>query len=155
MAKGRQKEDVLTDLYRDQALPMVYLAMSMGCSQQDAEDAVHQVFERLIKIEAKLEKMTVRDRISYLIVSVRNAARDVGRKKSNIPSPLETVQEMTIKERGEDEERLISEIAELPSDLGAALHVRFCLGYAVEESAKLLGWSRRTLLRKQERRGSY
>ena len=74
----------LESIYREHRQGLFTLALSITRRRDRAEDAVHDAFTRMLRAEAS-RAAPQGDRVAYAFASVRNAAIDIVRKKTELP----------------------------------------------------------------------
>ena len=136
--------DLFARLYEEHACLLVGTACRILKDRTEAEDAVQDVFVKLMESPERLRRIPEEERIMYLIVCTRNRARDILRKKNRILE-LEWNEDSaeTAKDPGEDEsdpvERLKEEMAKLPPDQREILEMHFFWDMRFEEIGRQLG----------------
>lgn len=76
-----KEKDFITDLYENNCSRLLGAADHLLHNYQDAEDAVQEVFIKLIPQIQRLQKMPVSDQRAFLTVCVLNRARDILRAR--------------------------------------------------------------------------
>ena len=111
-------------------------------NRQDAEDAVHNAFLRIIKHFRRLQNTPAQDLAPLVTVIVRNEAISLQRKrKGETPladwdGPAETLEAVT------DYHALVDIFTRLPQTYRAALEMKLLLGYSDGEIAARLDLSK-------------
>ena len=114
---------------------MVYgLALARTNSPADAEDAVQEVFLKLLTArpafrDAEHEK-------AWLIRATLHRASDIRRGAERRNLPLEEAAEPAVQEDALD---LLSAVRALPDKYSAVIHLYYYEGYSIKEIAKTLG----------------
>jgi RNA polymerase sigma factor (sigma-70 family) len=125
---------------------------------QDVDDLVHEVFARLLAATT-VELASDRDPVPYLVTMARNIHLDRVRRQrrqaANLflaPSEMRQASEQRIEsalEDGSDVQRRVqleiiaAYVASLPEELFVAYEARFTRGLSQQDTARLLGVSRR------------
>ena len=78
-----QERNFISELYENTKARLIGVADHILHNYQDAEDAVQDVFLRMIPRIRKLESMSPDERAAFLAVCVMNQARDVLRKRAS------------------------------------------------------------------------
>ena len=121
---------------------MYQVADSILHTRQDAEDAVHNAFLRIIKHFKRLQNTPVQDLTPLVAVIARNEAISLQRKRrSEVPleawdSIAETAEAVT------DYHTLIEIFTRLPQTYRAVMEMKLLLGYSDGEIAIKLGLSK-------------
>ena len=121
---------------------MYHVADSILHNRQDAEDAVHNAFLRIIKHFKKIQHTSAQDLAPLVTVIARNEAISLQRKRKEeapledwdgLDEPLEAVT---------DYHALVNIFTRLPRTYRAALEMKLLLGYSDGEIAAKLGLSK-------------
>ena len=130
---NRESLEVVYGRYAD----MLYrLALSQLAVREDAEDAVHDVFEKYINTQP-LFKDAEHEKAWFVRVTV-NRCHDLYRKRSKLNhDTLESVYDIGYTHDG-DEPEIFRVVHSLPEKYRAAIVLHYVEGYSVEETAKLL-----------------
>jgi DNA-directed RNA polymerase specialized sigma24 family protein len=125
-------------VYED-AFPRIYRALiAMGARPEEAEDALHDAFERALRSGAKVDRPD-----GWLFVTaVRRWRR--ARIRSRIFRPLELFSG-SADPPGDDRLTLLREMKRLSHRQREVLVARYVLGFSQEETAELLGIARGTV----------
>ncbi len=83
LAQGSSVTTTLESIYREHRQGLFTLALSITRRRDRAEDAVHDAFARMLRAEQS-RSSPQGDRVAYAFASVRNAAIDIVRKKSEL-----------------------------------------------------------------------
>ena len=121
---------------------MYHVADGILHNRQDAEDAVHNAFLRIIKHFEKLQNTPVPNLAPLITVIARNEAISLRRKRKK-EDPLEEwdgFDEMS--EAVVDYHTLVDSFTRLPQTYRAALEMKLLLGYSDGEIAAKLGLSK-------------
>ena len=108
---------------------------------QDAEDAVHNAFLRILRKFSKFQKTPVKDLAPLVAVIARNEAISLLRKKKDDVSLEEWDSFAETAESVSDYHSLVETFARLPQTYRAALEMKL-LGYSDGEIASKLGLSK-------------
>ena len=111
-------------------------------NRQDAEDAVHNAFLRIIQHFKRFQITPVRDLAPLVTVIARNEAISLQRKRKG-EVPLEDWDGFAeVSEDVADYHALVDSFARLPQTYRAALEMKLLLGYSDGEIASKLGLSK-------------
>lgn len=118
---------------------MYHVANRILHNRQDAEDAVHNAFLRIIKHFSKFQNTPVKELAPQIVVIARNEAISLLRKKRDVPLPenWEAFSETT--EDVSNYHALLDTFASLPETYRAAIEMKLLLGYSDGEIAAKLG----------------
>ena len=127
-------EETVCRLVREYSGLLLRLACARLDSVSDAEDAVQEVFLRLLASpvafrDAGHEK-------AWLIRATLHRTSDIRRKSDNQNVPLEEAALTAAPEVGSE---LLSAVRALPEKYGAPIHLHYYEGYSIREIGKLLG----------------
>lgn len=129
------------EIYLKYREKMFHVADSILHNDQDAEDAVHNAFLRIIKKFSRFQNTPVKDLAPQITVITRNEAISLQRKKKDA-APLEDwdgFAETT--EAVSDYNSLVEAFTRLPATYRAAMEMKL-LGYSDGEIAIRLGLSK-------------
>lgn len=146
--EDRSKFELIYDEYRD---AMYAVAFSILHNKEDAEDAVHHAFLKLVDNIHKVSEAICPKTKAYVVTIVENRAIDIYRSKKKhpkIPYEQETVG-MTIEYTGSNE--LASCLAKLSPRYREVLLLKHYHGYTSKEIAKMLGLSNSNVLKIEQR----
>ena len=146
--EDKSKFEVIYLEYREY---MYRVAFSILNNPQDAEDAVHNAFVKVVENIRNIgEPMSVKTR-GYLVTIVRNSAIDIYRRKQAFP--LASYRDGILgSQTGYDgENRVTSKIFQLPERQRAILILKHRHGYHLKEIAKMLGITYRNALQTEQR----
>ena len=131
---GPKLEKIYT-LYR---AALVRVALGLVKQPADAEDAVHRVFERMIRNSPRLEEPESLRTRAYLVVAVEHAALDILRERSGRAEvPLE--EDWAGLEAEYSGENILADcILKLPVRQREVILLRYHQGYTQRETANLL-----------------
>ena len=124
---------------------MYHVADSILHDRQEAEDAVHNAFLRVIKKFSKFQNTPAKDLAPQIVVIARNEAISLLRKRKDT-DPLEdwggfaeTAEEVS------DYHALVDTFTRLPQTYRAAMEMKLLLGYSDGEIAAKLGLSKKAV----------
>jgi len=121
---------------------MYHVADNILHNRQDAEDAVHNAFLRIIKHFSKFRNTPSKDHAPQIVVIVKNEAISILRKKQN-SIPLEDWEGFAeTSEAAADYHALVDSFTRLPQTYRAAMEMKLLLGYSDGEIADKLGLSK-------------
>ena len=121
---------------------MYHVADSILHNRQDAEDAVHNAFLRIIKHFKRLQNTPVQDLTPLVAVIARNEAISLQRKR-RVEVPLEAWDDIAgTSEAVTDYHALIEIFTRLPQTYRAVMEMKLLLGYSDGEIAIKLGLSK-------------
>ena len=121
----------LVEAYSGMLLRLAYTRLD---SVQDAEDAVQDVFLKLLSTrpvfrDAGHEK-------AWLIRATLHRASDIRRRAEKRNVPLETAENSPAREEGGE---LLAAVRALPQKYSSVIHLHYYEGYSIQEISKLLG----------------
>ena len=129
------------EIYLNYRGMMFHVAEGLLHNNQDAEDAVHNAFLRIIKKFSKFQKTPVKELAPLVAVIARNEAISLQRKKKDT-APLEEWDSFAeTAESVSDYHTLVETFTRLPQTYRAALEMKL-LGYSDGEIASKLGLSK-------------
>ena len=124
---------------------MYHVADSILHDRQEAEDAVHNAFLRVIKKFSKFQNTPAKDLAPQIVVIARNEAISLLRKRKDT-DPLEdwggfaeTAEEVS------DYHALVDSFTRLPRTYPAVMEMKLLLGYSDGEIAAKLGLSKKAV----------
>ena len=124
---------------------MYHVADSILHDRQEAEDAVHNAFLRVIKKFSKFQNTPAKDLAPQIVVIARNEAISLLRKRKDT-DPLEdwggfaeTAEEVS------DYHALVDTFTRVPQTYRAAMEMKLLLGYSDGEIAAKLGLSKKAV----------
>ena len=124
---------------------MYHVADSILHDRQEAEDAVHNAFLRILKKFSKFQNTPAKDLAPQIVVIARNEAISLLRKRKDT-DPLEdwggfaeTAEEVS------DYHALVDTFTRLPKTYRAAMEMKLLLGYSDGEIAAKLGLSKKAV----------
>ena len=115
---------------------LLRLAMTRSLSTADAEDAVQEVFLRLL---TQLPRFRDGEHErAWLIRTTIHRASDLRKAASNRTLPLEEAEVVAMPEEAESSP-ILSAVQALPEKYSTVIHLYYYEGYTIKEIAKLLG----------------
>ena len=121
---------------------MYHVADHILHNRQDAEDAVHNAFLRIIKHFSKFQNTHIDDLTPQIVVVAKNEAISLLRKKKDETS-LEDVENLAEKsEAVMDYHTLVDSFTRLPQTYRAVMEMKLLEGYSDGEIAAKLGLSK-------------
>ena len=129
-------EEYIRRLVEDYSPMLLRLAMTRSLSTADAEDAVQEVFLRLLA-----QKPRFRDgehERAWLIRATIHRSSDIRKAAANRALPLEEAEAVAVPEAAGDSP-ILSAVQALPEKYSAVIHLYYYEGYTIKEIAKLLG----------------
>ena len=127
-------EEQISRLVAEYSPMLLRLACTRLRDAADAEDAVQEVFLRLLTLrpvfrDAEHEK-------AWLIRTTLHRAADLQKAAAKRNVPLEEAAQAAVPE---PESALLDEVRSLPEKYSAVIHLHYYEGYSIREIAKLLG----------------
>ena len=121
---------------------MYHVADGILHDRQDAEDAVHNAFLRIIRRFSKFQNTPAKDLAPQIVVIARNEAISLQRKRKDA-DPLEDWEGFAeTAEEVSDYHALVDTFTRLPQTYRAAMEMKLLLGYSDGEIAAKLGLSK-------------
>lgn len=118
---------------------MYHVANSVLHNCQDAEDAVHNAFLRIIRKFSRFQNTSAEDLAPQIVVIARNEAISLLRKRKG-EAPLEDQDGLAEpSESISDYHALVDSFAQLPQTYRAVMEMKLLLGYSDGEIAAKLG----------------
>ena len=136
-----EDRDLFAWLYEEHASFLVGTALRILEDRTEAEDAVQDVFVKLMDSPERLRRIPEEERIMFLVVCTRNRARDILRKKNRILE-LELNEDSAETAMAPDEDepdlvtRLKEEMAKLPLYQQEILEMHYFWGMKFDEIGK-------------------
>ena len=127
-------EEAIRRLVETYSAMLLRLAATRLDSVQDAEDAVQDVFLKLLSAQPSFRDAGHEK--AWLIRATLHRASDIRRRAGKIV-PLETAESAPAREEAPENE-LLSAVRSLPPAYSAVLHLHYYEGYAIKEIAALL-----------------
>lgn len=132
----RSKFEELYLLYRDTMYAVAYRILQ---NPQEAEDAVHHAFLRIIENISKIQEIDCPKTKGYIVTIVENRAIDIYRRKKAHPAvPYNEETVGTVVEYDGDN-LLAGCILKLPPRQRHVIVLKYQHGYKIKEVAKMLG----------------
>ncbi|MCI8552311.1 MAG: RNA polymerase sigma factor [Lawsonibacter sp.] len=127
-------EETVCRLVREYSDMLLHLACTRLSCVSDAEDAVQEVFLRLLT--APVSFRDAGHEKAWLIRATLHRASDIRRQAEKRNLPLE---EAAQREAPEPETELLRAVQALPEKYSAVIHLHYYEGYSIREIGKLLG----------------
>ena len=127
-------EETVCRLVREYSDMLLHLACTRLSSVSDAEDAVQEVFLRLLA--APVSFRDAGHERAWLIRTTLHRASDIRRQAEKRNLPLEEAAQTAAPEPGTD---LLQAVQALPEKYGAVIHLHYYEGYSIREIGTLLG----------------
>lgn len=148
---GEQRE-MLRALYEQNRSKMFHIAYSKLGNEEDARDAVHETFCRIMTDIGRVSEMPPEKRGLFLDIIVRNVAVDMYRRRVKAPVPAEAPDEPRDDSPGTEntvissisKAELIRFIGTLPESQREILEMVCLCDISYEQAAKYLGISENT-----------
>lgn len=129
-------EEYIRRVVEDYSPMLLRLAMTRSLSTADAEDAVQEVFLRLL---TQLPRFRDGEHErAWLIRTTIHRASDLRKAVSNRTLPLEEAEVVAMPEEAESSP-ILSAVQALPEKYSTVIHLYYYEGYTIKEIAKLLG----------------
>lgn len=134
------------DIYNEYRGLMFYAAYQILHSDQDAEDAVHLAFEKIIEILDKIETVKCPQTKSLVVTIVERKAIDLYRRKKRLvflplDEQIASPAAPTTVEAVSDRVSVAQAIAALPPKYRALLLLKYDSGYSDREIGQMLSMS--------------
>ena len=126
-------EETVCRLVREYSEMLLRLACTRLSSVSDAEDAVQEVFLRLLA--APVSFRDAGHEKAWLIRTTLHRASDIRRQAEKRNLPLEEAAQTAAPEPGTD---LLQAVQALPEKYGAVIHLHYYEGYSIREIGTLL-----------------
>ena len=126
-------EETVCRLVREYSDMLLHLACTRLSSVSDAEDAVQEVFLRLLA--APVSFRDAGHEKAWLIRTTLHRASDIRRQAEKRNLPLEEAAQTAAPEPGTD---LLQAVQALPEKYGAVIHLHYYEGYSIREIGTLL-----------------
>lgn len=129
-------EEYIRRVVEDYSPMLLRLAMTRSLSTADAEDAVQEVFLRLL---TQLPRFRDGEHErAWLIRTTIHRASDLRKAAANRTLPLEEADVVAMPEEAESSP-ILSAVQALPEKYSTVIHLYYYEGYTIKEIAKLLG----------------
>ena len=156
MVETEEEKSLVEKLYNTYEQKMYFVAYSVLQNVQDAEDAVHEAFIRIIKNVSAYD-FDFSDKTQALVctivrrIALDKCTKNVKRQEKEVPfdekSDTLAFPDTSAAEYGE----LVQIIGRLPFEEKETLILRYVIGYTAEQTAKLLGVSVETVYKRRKR----
>ena len=124
---------------------MFHVAEGILHDHQEAEDAVHNAFLKIIKKFSKFQNTPAQDLAPQIVAIARNEAISLLRKRKDL-APLEDWEGFAeTAEEVSDYHSLVDSLTLLPQTYRAAMEMKLLLGYSDGEIAAKLGLSKKAV----------
>ena len=124
---------------------MCHVAEGILHDHQEAEDAVHNAFLKIIKKFSKFQNTPAQDLAPQIVAIARNEAISLLRKRKDV-APLEDWEGFAeTAEEVSDYHSLVDSFTLLPQTYRAAMEMKLLLGYSDGEIAAKLGLSKKAV----------
>lgn len=144
---GDSERQALERVYDQYAAGLLRYARALLGSPDDAEDAVQEVFIRLARNAAKIERII--DPQKYLLRATRNAAYGLLRSKKRRElleeRALEEITLVSQERRGDEVEALLAAFADLSPEQREVMALKVFYGLTFKEIAAVIGKSQNTV----------
>lgn len=124
---------------------MYYAAFRILNNVQDAEDAVHQAFLRILNHLDIINESDCHKTRAYLIVITQSTAIDIYRKHKRFNTvsfdELEICNSGTLERDYEEKDAILRAVNKIPVNYSVVLKLRYSHNHSVSEIASLLGIS--------------
>lgn len=162
LIENSQEADMFTALFNLYHGTMLQLANYWLKNQPDAEDVVQEVFEKLLESSISFDDSASPKTKAYLMAAVRNTAknhirslthyRQLTKANQTVAGPIVSAEEIFgyIEEK-EAQSALTRAILQLSEDDRELLELAFAQKFTEEETATLLGVSRKTIYNRRKR----
>lgn len=127
-------DETISRIVREYSGMLLRLACTRLASAADAEDAVQEVFLRLLA--APVSFRDAGHEKAWLIRTTLHRASDIRRQAEKRNLPLEEAAQTAAPEPGTD---LLQAVQALPEKYGAVIHLHYYEGYSIREIGTLLG----------------
>ena len=152
MVETEEQRSMVERLYIDQKQTMYHTAFAILKNKQDAEDAVHEAFLRIITNIDKLSEIESEKIKSFVIIVVKNIAIDIYRKlrKKGVADTIieDEIDISEVERKVFDEfeyDVLRKAIGSLPETQRCVLILRYYHGMATSDIASMLGITARAV----------
>lgn len=129
-------EEYIRRVVEDYSPMLLRLAMTRSLSTADAEDAVQEVFLRLLATKPRFRDGE--HERAWLIRATIHRASDIRKAAANRALPLEAAETVPAPEEA-DSSPILSAVQALPEKYSTVIHLYYYEGYTIKEIAKLLG----------------
>ena len=148
MVETEEQRSLVEQIYHDYEQTMYHAAFAVLHNKQDAEDAVHEAFVRLITDIDRLAAIEKKKQKSFVIIVTRNIAIDTYRRRQRETVGAEDISDMDIADDldleqaisdSTDRELLMKAVEKLPEKQQEVLVMKFFHEVSTTEIAQMLG----------------
>ena len=138
-------------IYRRYRYYMYRIALAILKNPQEAEDAVHSAFVKIIENIEKIPEPECIKTKSYIVTIIRNQAIDIYRRKRNHPNVEYIDANIGLCVTHEGENSVAKCMMKLPERQRSILLLKYRHGYDLREIAKMLGITYRNAAQIEQR----
>ena len=151
MLETPEEKSLFEQIYLEYRGLMYHVAYEILHNDQDAEDAVHQAFVKIVENIKKIDDPVCPKTHGYVVTIVEHQAIDQYRRLQKHPSVelIEEIQGTNAHYEGDND--LTKCILKLPARYREMILLRYHHGYTVREIAKVLGLSLPTAIKLDQR----
>ena len=148
MVETEEQRSLVEQIYHDYEQTMFHAAFAVLHNKQDAEDAVHEAFVRLITNIDRLAAIEKKKQKSYVIIVTRNIAIDTYRRRQRETVGAEDISDMDIADDfsieqaisdSTDRELMMKAVEKLPEKQQEVLVMKFFHEVSTTAIAQMLG----------------
>ena len=148
MVETEEQRSIVEQIYHDYEQTMYHAAFAVLHNKQDAEDAVHEAFVRIITDIDRLAAVQKEKRKSFVIIVVKNIAIDTYRRRQRENVGAEDISDMDIADDfsieqaisdSTDRELLMKAVEKLPEKQQEVLVMKFFHEVSTADIAEMLG----------------
>ena len=148
MVETEEQRSLVEQIYHDYEQTMYHSAFAVLHNKQDAEDAVHEAFVRIITDIDRLAAVKKEKRKSFVIIVVKNIAIDTYRRRQRENVGAEDISDMDIADDFSieqiisdsiDSDTLRRSVKKLPETQRAVLVLKYFHDQSVSDIADMLG----------------
>lgn len=129
-------EEYIRRVVEEYSPMLLRLAMTRSLSTADAEDAVQEVYLRLLATKPRFRDGD--HERAWLVRATIHRASDIRKAAANRSLPLEEAEAVSAPEADNDSP-ILSAVQALPEKYSSVIHLYYYEGYTIKEIAKLLG----------------
>lgn len=148
MVETEEQRSLVEQIYHDYEQTMYHTAFAVLHNKQDAEDAVHEAFVRIITDIDRLTSVKKEKRKSFVIIVVKNIAIDTYRRRQRETVGAEDISDMDIADDfsieqaisdSTDRDILMKAVNKLPEKQQEVLTMKFFHEVSTADIADMLG----------------